>query len=73
MLENSLMFGTESSLGWLAGKTFFLLLVLTLIKGALPNWRTDKIVNIGFKVCLPFALAWLTLSAGFLYFAQAEG
>jgi len=49
------------------------LFVLTLIKGTLPSWRTDKIMNIGFKICLPFALIWLTITAGILYFVQGAG
>ena len=67
------LFGTAVSVNWLAVKTFFLLLLLTLIKGALPNWKTDKIVNDSFKKYLPFALSWLTLSAVVLCIAQGRG
>ena len=58
---------------WLAMKTLFLIFILTLMRCTLPNWRTDKVMGIGFKICLPFSLIWLTLTAGVLYFVQGGG
>ncbi|MBR1778458.1 MAG: NADH-quinone oxidoreductase subunit H [Alphaproteobacteria bacterium] len=55
---------------WLVLKTAFLMFVLTLMRCALPSWRTDKVMNVSFKLCLPFALIWLTLTAGVLCFMQ---
>lgn len=63
-------FGLDYPEAVLMMKTLFLLFVFTLIKETLPSWRTDKIMHIGFKICLPFALVWLTVTAGTLYFIQ---
>lgn len=58
---------------WFAMKTLFLIFVLTLMRCTLPCWRTDKVMNISFKFCLPFSLIWLALTAGILYFIQGGG
>ena len=58
---------------WLALKTLFLIVILTLMRCTLPSWRTDKVMNICFKLCLPFSLMWLTITAGLLYFLQGGG
>lgn len=55
---------------WLAIKTCLLLFILTLMKYVLPSWRTDRLMNMCFKVFLPFALVWLAGTAGILYFMQ---
>ena len=47
-----------------------LLFILTLMKYLLPSWRTDMLMNMSFKVFLPFALVWLVGTAGILYFMQ---
>ena len=69
------LFGKDilSPVFWLAIKTIFLIFVLTLMRCAMPSWRTDKVMNISFKLFLPFSLAWLTLTAGFLYCIQGAG
>lgn len=54
----------------LSVKTCLLLFVFTLMKCVLPSWRTDRLMNVCFKVFLPFALVWLTATAGVLYFLQ---
>ncbi len=55
---------------WLLFKTCLLLFILTLMKYVLPGWRTDRLMNMCFKTFLPFALVWLTATAGILYFMQ---
>lgn len=67
------VFDIGSPEAWLMMKTFFLLFVLTLIRSTLPNWRTESVVNMSYKICLPFALVWLTLTAGVLYRLHAGG
>lgn len=67
------LFGMDYPETVLMVKTVFLLFVFLLIKETLPSWRTDKIMHISFKICLPFALVWLTVTAGALYFVQGAG
>ena len=66
------LFGAESEI-WLVVKTVLVLFVLILIRKTLPSWRTDKIVNVSFKVYLPFAFVWLTATAGVLCFIHGGG
>lgn len=59
-----------SPTAWLILKTGLLIFVFTLMKYALPCWKTDRVMNMCFKFFLPFALIWLTATAGILYFMQ---
>lgn len=64
------LFGVERQEVWLAAKTAGILFVLMLMKECLPDWRTDRIIDISFKKYLPFSLAWLTVTASVLYCFQ---
>lgn len=69
------LFGIEKipPLAWLILKTFFLVFVLALMKYTLPSWRTDKVIVRCFKIYMPFALSWLSLTACVLYMIQWGG
>lgn len=66
------LFGIDilPSVVWLGLKTVLVIFVLTLMRCALPSWRTDRIMHISFKMCLPFALIWLTMTAVVLSVVQ---
>ena len=58
---------------WLLLKTCLLIVVFTLMKYVLPDWKTDRVINMCFKVFLPLSLIWLTATAGILYVMQGGG
>ncbi len=50
---------------WFVGKTVVFLYVYVWIRAALPRLRYDQLMNIGWKVLIPFSLAWLLVVAAF--------
>jgi NADH-quinone oxidoreductase subunit H len=48
---------------WLALKTSLFLLLFILVRAALPRYRYDQLMRLGWKVFLPFSLGWLVLTA----------
>ena len=58
---------------WLLLKTGLLVFVFILMDCTLPCYRTDRLMNVCFKVFLPFALVWLAVTAGYLYLLQTGG
>ncbi|HYM32958.1 MAG TPA: NADH-quinone oxidoreductase subunit NuoH [Candidatus Cybelea sp.] len=51
---------------WLIGKICVLLFVFIWVRATLPRYRYDQLMRLGWKVFLPFSLAWLVLTAGAL-------
>lgn len=51
---------------WFALKTGLFVLFFIWIRAALPRYRYDQLINLGWKVFLPFTLGWLILSVGIL-------
>jgi NADH-quinone oxidoreductase subunit H len=49
---------------WLIFKTIIICIFFILIRGALPRYRYDQLMNIGWKIFLPFTLS-------FFYFVAA--
>jgi NADH-quinone oxidoreductase subunit H len=56
---------------WLGLKTCFFLFVFIWVRAALPRYRYDQLMRLGWKVFLPVSLAWVILTAGILYGFQA--
>ena len=51
---------------WLIAKILFCLFVFIWVRATFPRFRYDQLMRLGWKVFLPFSLAWMVLSAGFL-------
>jgi NADH-quinone oxidoreductase subunit H len=51
---------------WLLAKTFFVMFLILWVRATFPRFRYDQLMRLGWKVFLPFSLAWLVLTAGAL-------
>lgn len=51
---------------WLIAKIIFLLFVFIWVRVALPRYRYDQLMRIGWKVFLPLSLFWVVATAGVL-------
>jgi len=51
---------------WFILKVCFLLFVFLWVRATLPRYRYDQLMRLGWKVFLPFSLAWVILTAGIL-------
>ena len=50
---------------WFVGKTVVFLYVYVWIRAALPRLRYDQLMDLGWKVLIPFSLGWLLVVAAF--------
>ena len=62
----SFMFGLVSAIGFLLKVIFFLFLYIWL-RGTLPRFRFDQLMNFGWKILLPFALFSIFLTATLVF------
>ncbi|WP_119418128.1 NADH-quinone oxidoreductase subunit NuoH [Desertibaculum subflavum] len=53
---------------WFALKVTLLLFVFIWVRATLPRYRYDQLMRLGWKVFLPFSLAWLVLTAAVLVY-----
>ena len=51
---------------WLGTKTCLLLFGFIWVRAAFPRYRYDQLMRLGWKIFLPFSLAWVIFVAGFL-------
>jgi NADH-quinone oxidoreductase subunit H len=51
---------------WFLGKIAFFFFVFAWVKAAVPRYRYDQLMRLGWKVFLPLSLLWVVLTAGFL-------
>jgi len=51
---------------WFAVKIGFCLFIFLWARATLPRYRYDQLMRIGWKFFLPFSLAWVVLTAGYL-------
>ncbi len=52
-----------SGIFWLVAKIFVFLYIFVLIRGTLPRFRYDQLMDLGWKVLIPLQLGWLLLLA----------
>jgi NADH-quinone oxidoreductase subunit H len=55
---------------WLGLKTMCMLFVYIWVRASFPRYRYDQLMRLGWKVFLPFSLAWVLMTAGILVFFQ---
>jgi NADH-quinone oxidoreductase subunit H len=65
--SGTLMFGLVSALGFLAKVIFFLFIYIWL-RGTLPRFRFDQLMNFGWRVLLPLALLNIFITATLIVF-----
>jgi len=52
---------------WLLGKTAFLIFVFIWFRATFPRYRYDQMMRLGWKVFLPWTLAWIAVVGIFIY------
>ena len=53
---------------WMVFKILGLFILVSLVKAIVPRYRFDQLMRLGWKIFLPFSLAWVILTASFLFF-----
>ena len=48
---------------WMVGKMAFFFFLFAMVKAIVPRYRYDQLMRIGWKVFLPFSLAWVVIVA----------
>lgn len=63
-------FNAIPGLIWLLIKIFFLLFCFIWVRATLPRYRYDQLMRLGWKVFLPFSLAWVVGTAAFVVYLK---
>jgi NADH-quinone oxidoreductase subunit H len=58
---------------WMVAKMALFFFLFALVKAVVPRYRYDQLMRIGWKVFLPFSLAWVVLVAFFAKFELFGG
>jgi len=72
-------FGLPDSVAWIMPILWFFLKMVgfifffILLRGALPRYRYDKLMNLGWKVLIPVALVWTLVTATFVLLDETGG
>ncbi|TVR23112.1 MAG: NADH-quinone oxidoreductase subunit NuoH [Nitriliruptor sp.] len=72
-------FGLPDSVAWIMPILWFFLKMVgfifffILLRGAMPRYRYDKLMNLGWKVLIPVALVWTLVTATFVLIEEAGG
>jgi NADH-quinone oxidoreductase subunit H len=72
-------FGLPDQIAWIMPILWFFLKVVgfifffILLRGALPRYRYDRLMDLGWKVLIPIALVWTLVTAGFVLIEQTGG
>ena len=51
---------------WFGAKICIFVVLFIVMRACLPRYRYDQLMALGWKVFLPFSLAWLIFTAGLL-------
>lgn len=54
---------------WFAAKIAFLLFVFIWVRAALPRYRYDQLMRLGWKVFLPLTLVWVIIVAAYMVYS----
>ncbi len=52
---------------WFVLKIWFFFFLFAMVKAIVPRYRYDQLMRLGWKVFLPISLAWVLISAGYLF------
>jgi len=72
-------FGLPDSVAWILPIAWFFLKMVgfifffILLRGALPRYRYDRLMNLGWKVLIPVALIWTMVTATFVLIDETGG
>ena len=58
---------------WFTIKTVAFVFFFILLRGALPRYRYDRLMDLGWKVLIPVALVWVLVTAGFVLMNEIGG
>jgi NADH-quinone oxidoreductase subunit H len=58
---------------WMVGKMAFFFFLFAMVKAIVPRYRYDQLMRLGWKVFLPFSLAWVVLVSFFAHFEMFGG
>jgi NADH-quinone oxidoreductase subunit H len=58
---------------WFTLKTAGFIFFFILLRGALPRYRYDKLMHLGWKVLIPIALVWTMVTAAFVLLQELGG
>ncbi len=53
---------------WLILKILLLFILFALVKAIVPRYRYDQLMKLGWKIFLPLSLAWVVLTASYLFY-----
>jgi NADH-quinone oxidoreductase subunit H len=73
---NGPTFGLPDAIAWVLPILWFSLKMIgfifffILLRGALPRYRYDRLMSLGWKVLIPVALVWVLVTAGFVLLAE---
>ncbi len=57
---------------WFTLKVAAFIFFFILLRGALPRYRYDGLMNLGWKILIPVALVWTMVTAGFVLLEQEQ-
>ncbi len=58
---------------WLVGKMVLFFFLFAMVKAIVPRYRYDQLMRLGWKVFLPFSLAWVVIVAFFAQYGAFGG
>ncbi len=53
---------------WMILKILFLFILFSLVKAIVPRYRYDQLMKLGWKIFLPLSLAYVIITASYLYY-----